>query len=1172
MSKTNKKSATKSSVLDPSKGLTPNIRKKIWRSIPPETWVKIIKENRNELNPYFSGLRVSSLCPTIDHADTNPSFSINIEEGFCYCFGCNFHSNNPIEIYSIITQKTLAESVSELIEKHKLDFLPQSLSAKLEEQRLNYIMKAAVYSVCHEELCNAIAQNCQGEYGYAKDAISWLIDERKIPVEIIHSLPIGIYPTLSRLSSKLSDQYLARVAKEQTQNPKGISDTPDLANMAVTYFSSMNRGGGDRDFLGSIVFPLSSSIHNISGFKFRKPISQGAKSYYVHDDPFDEYSGLFGLNWEYYKTCWDNKKETRSAYIVEGEMDALSIMAYMASSGNTEYPVFSISGSSATDMVATILKESLVNTLYLVGDAPNKGGTLQPSAGGDKVVKRWIETLSDINSYVFTAEAWNKLAPGDDPDSAVHRVGGDRVIDEFFHNQKDNFISTSKWVYKCAYAELEEIGEEDYRRFIEKAAEYGQLLKDSLDREKFVEHIVTDFPSIKADPLKRSITGLLKTEGAFVENCRLSLLENLYVVGTESGADRKLLLLDKQDQTVHRVKLDSESSIARELSTISGRLTKYVHDKVGYPQFLIDPETPDGDGFLKVSDEKVRFYMNQAVLDLAFGMPDVRETRLLRQGYHRVRVTDSDIREYIVCGELVIKILRSAAGVEYKKLEGPRDGTILFDTGYLRDGRVEEPWFPGGISVDMLNAKKNINLNDMFDKIEALISTGFYFKNHNTVPPMLAAETIYYAINNAFKRQNIMYITGETSSGKSSLAGVFSKISSHRSIRLIYMSQGHMGFTEASVSRLADGCRLLMVLDEAEADEGSSKASAVKAVQETFRGVVSGDGSTRVRASMTSQGVITNDIFCPVMFCAIGGVEKAQDFNRMLIVETQKQPGRDSAINIIERVFGKEYAWELAQDLALGLYPHIPGLLQEYEAVTAEFPNFKTYTGVLMEYRYASSLFPILAIMKYLGKDWVGFLKNYVNDNADNISRAANITESETLVSAMMHNPVVVVPSDNKDDKQIRKASIAQLLSNPALRERINTSSCGLYFEEETDLLLILLDQALTELLPELYTRDGMKSQQLRQSLMRSNIAMTTEEMLESGIIPRSYHILGQGVKPHNVVVLKAKSWVRGAARTSSIPKPPEKGVISHDGNEKDNVEKTQEETKSLGGGDFGSA
>jgi hypothetical protein len=47
---------------------------------------------------------------------------------------------------------------------------------------------------------------------------------------------------------------------------------------------------------------------------------------------------------------------------------------------------------------------------------------------------------------------------------------------------------------------------------------------------------------------------------------------------------------------------------------------------------------------------------------------------------------------------------------------------------------------------------------------------------------------------------------------------------------------------------------------------------------------------------------------------------------------------------------------------------------------------------------------------------------------------------------------------------------------------------------------------------------------------------------------------------------------VRGAARTSSIPKPPEKGVISHDGNEKDNVEKTQEETKSLGGGDFGSA
>lgn len=1154
--------------MDPSKGLTPEIKRKIWRGLPAETWVKIIKESQGKLQPFHSGTRVTCLCPTIDHADTSPSFGINTEEGFCHCFGCGYHTNNPVELYSVITQKTLGESLGELIEHYKLDFLSKDLIAKLEEQRINYAMKAAVFTVCHEELCNAIAQNCDGEYAYAEPAIKWLTEERGINVDVIHTLPIGIYPTLARLSSKLSDQFFARVAAEQAQNINSLPNVPDLANTAVSYFSSMSRGGGDRDFLGSIVFPLSSSLNNIGSFKFRKPISAGVKSFYIHEDPYDEYSGLFGLNWGYYKNCWGDKKDTRSAYLVEGEMDALSIMAHMAATGNTSYPVLSVSGSSATTTLKNILKESLVTSLYFVGDAPDKGGALQPSAGGDKVVKRWIETMSGINSYVFTAEAWRKLAPADDPDAAVHKVGGDKVLEELFINRKENFVPTSQWVYQCAYTELEEIGEEDYRRFIDKAAEYGQLLTNSLDRERYVEHITDDFPTIKAEPLKRSITGVLKTESAFIENCRLSLMEHLYVVGTESGADRKLLLLDKETQTVHRIKLDSVNSIARELAPISGRITKYVHDRVGYPPFLIDPETDDGDGLLKISDEKVRFYMNEAVLDLARGMPDVRETRLLRQGYHRVQVTESDIREYIVCGERVIKIIRDASGVEYKKLDGPRDQEILFDTGYLRDARVEDPWFPGGISVDMLNKRKDTDLRVVFDKIEALFSTAFYFKNHNTVPPMLAAQTIYYAINNAFKRQNIMYVTGETSSGKSSLAGVFSRISSHRSIRLLYMAQGHMGFTEASVSRLADGCRLLMVLDEAEADEGSSKSSAVKAVQETFRGVVSGDGSTRIRASMTGQGVVTNDIFCPVIFCAIGGVEKAQDFNRMLIVETQKQAGRDSAINIIEKVFGKEYAWELAQDLALGLYPHIPALLQEYEAITLEFPNFKTYTGVVMEYRYASSLFPVLAIMKYLGKDWIGFLKNYVEDNADNISRAANITESETLVSAMMHNPVVVVPSDNKDDRQVRKASIAQLLSNPALRERINTSSCGIYFEEETDLLLILLDQALTELLPGLYTREGMKSQQLRQSLMRSNLAMTSEEMLESGIIPRSYVVLGQGVKPHNVVVLKAQSWVRGDARTSTIPQPPAKGVITHDGDEKTELEKTQEETRALGGKD----
>jgi energy-coupling factor transporter ATP-binding protein EcfA2 len=1154
--------------LDPSKGLTPEIKRKIWRHLPAETWVKIIKDAQGNLEPYHSGSKVTSLCPTIDHDETSPSFGIDTDECFCYCFGCGYHTNNPIELYSVITQKTLSESLGELIELHKLDFIPRDIAGKLEEQRVNYAMKAAVFTVCHEEMCKAIANDYKGEYAYVKPAVKWLTEERGIDLDILHMLPIGVYPTLANLSNKLSDKFLARVAAEQSQNINSIPNTPDVANAAVEYFSSMNRGGGDRDFLGSIVFPLACSVNNIGSFKFRKPISQGVKSFYVHDDPFDEYSGLFGLNWDYYKNCWGDKKDKRAVYLVEGEMDALSIMAHMAKTGNTSYPVLSVSGSSATSTLKNILKESSVSSLYFVGDSPNKGGDLKPSESGDKVVKRWIETMGDINSYVFTANAWAKLAPGDDPDSAVHRVGGDVVIDELFTNQKENFCPTSKWLYQCAYTELSEIGEDDYRRFIEKAAEYGQFLTNTLDRESFVANVVDDFPSIKAEPLKRGIAGLVKTEAGFIENCRLSLMEHLYVVGTESGADRKLLLLDKETQTVHRIKLDSVSAIARELAPIAGRLTEYVHDRVGYPPFVIDPSTEEGDGLLKVSDEKVRFYMNEAVLDLAKGMPDIHETKLFRQGYHRIHVTESDIREYIVCGERIIKILREASGTVYKKLDGPRDQGVLFDTGYLRDARVEDPWFPGGISVEKLNEHKDTNLVDVFDKIEALFSTGFYFKNNNTVPPMLAAQTIYYAINNAFKRQNIMYVTGETSSGKSSLAGVFSKISSHKSIRLVYMAQGHMGFTEASVSRLADGCRLLMVLDEAEADEGSSKSSAVKAVQETFRGVVNGDGSTRIRASMTSQGVITNDIFCPVIFCAIGGVEKAQDFNRMLIVETQKQAGRDSAINIVEKVFGKEYAWKLAQDLALGLYPHIPAILQAYEDITLEFPNFKTYTGVVMEYRYASSLFPVLAIMKYLKKDWVGFLKNYVEDNADNISRAANITESETLVSAMMHNPVVVVPSDNKDDRQIRRASIAQLLSNPALRERINTASCGIYFDEEKNLLLVLLDQALTELLPGLYTRQGMKSQQLRQSLMRSNIALTTEEMLESGIIPRSYIVLGHGVKPHNVVVLKAKSWMQDNGKVSTIPQPPTKGVITNDGDERTDVEKTQEESKSLGGGE----
>ena len=50
---------------------------------------------------------------------------------------------------------------------------------------------------------------------------------------------------------------------------------------------------------------------------------------------------------------------------------------------------------------------------------------------------------------------------------------------------------------------------------------------------------------------------------------------------------------------------------------------------------------------------------------------------------------------------------------KYEQLEGPSENGIIFDVGIK--GNVEEPWFPGGLSVKKLNDGENVDLKKLYD-------------------------------------------------------------------------------------------------------------------------------------------------------------------------------------------------------------------------------------------------------------------------------------------------------------------------------------------------------------------------------------------------------------------------------------------------------------------------
>lgn len=1133
---------------------------KIWPLIKSEDWVKFAKESgRGDLGfRATSPTSVLGLCPTPAHAETNPSFTININDGICGCFGCKWSTINPIILYSVITQKTIPESFSDLHTKYRLNFLPKSYAEQLEAQRLNSAMKRAAEAIFHDELCQAIACDCTGEYGYAKNAVEWLINERKINKDVIPVLPIGIFPTITLLSKKLTEKFIQRAALENETNPAAVAiqeKLEDYAGAAVTYFSEFARSGINDKFIGAPVFTLYNSPHNIGRFKIRLP--EKGHTHIMPPDPFEDIPGVYGLGWDQYKACWDPKAKKQAVYAVEGEMDCLSLMAHMAETGVVWGPVVSLGGTGSVEGSEESLIRSQITDVHFIGDAPTKGGEEKTSASGDIAVTKWLSVYSKLRSYVFSNEAWEKLAPADDPDNAVHLdcVGPEKTVLELYTNRNENYQPSGQWLFERAYDKLEKLDPTDYRGLTEAAVDVGKVLLNPLDREAFVQSVCEAFTTLKPDPLKRALTSSVVSEEAFIMRFKEAIEAIMFVIGTDSSnAERRLLCVGRNKNTVYSFKLDSPTSAVKELATISGGIVQFIMDHVGWPSFVPNPTTKEGDGCLEAIDKTLRFYANEAVLRAAVGVPDLKDQSLLRQGYHCIRDQHGKIiAEYIVDGGNVFKIIsRDHSGAHWIKLDGPRDGDIVFDTGYTRR-TIDPSWYPGGLTVEILESGNDVDTLQLYNDLVSFYSDGFFFKNHHIVPNMLGAMLMVLVVNNCFPRQIMAFITGETSSGKSSLLSTLSNIGGSKSMRLLYCSIGFDGFSEAGISAQIDNSRMTLCLDEAESDAGSGRAEALRMIHELFRSCVSGEG-LRIRSSNNGTSDVTvRRVFCPVIYSAISGVDKPQDLNRMTMIETKRVEGRDNVKNIIHAKYGEDFVPDVASRLAVGMYRHVPAIMESYEKIEKDYANFSTYLGFKLEYRYASGLFGMLAVLDVIGVDWKQFLCEFVTSNMETIEQATQYSEAESALTAMMHNPVIRIPSGEKDIPFLYR-SIAQLMANPGQRHYINESSVGIFLDEERQLLLVLLNQAIVRLLP---FSANMKANQLRQTLMRGNNALTEQRIKDSQILENSTQYLGKGIKSQDVVVFEAGMWLRGetsmefekAKRKEVVPQvlTEQKGLVAGD-------------------------
>lgn len=1110
----------KKSTLVSEKGLTREDINRVWSQLGETQWLAVVKAFKpgHAFAPAGGG-SLKGRCVNPEHEDHSPSFFIHPQKGFARCFGCGYTTQNPITLLGHIMDVPAAEVFQYLITKHQIRVLNKRALAEFESQQLNLAAKDAIYNACRTALANAIAVPNDPKNAFALKAVNWLIHERSVPESILHTLPVGVMPPLARLTEIINDQY-ATLYRVWQADPEKFPEPRNFAIPAAEYLHNTSQW---QHFSGSVVFPLNATPGEISRLKLRAP--QKDKDFKIPDDPYESMLGIYGLGWEQYHDFYKTPKGRPDyAYLTEGEMDVLTVMSRFMVNGKVSFPLYSIGGTGGAPHFEALLTTMGVTRAYFIGDSPGP-------KRGEVVLQQWLDRTYRLDARVFVG--WDKLAPSMDIDEYVVQNSVSKLTTEIITNALDNFVPAWSWAIDQATSEIQQLPSHDAKDAIVIAAAHGRYLRNRLDCELYAQEIAQRY-AFNADILKREIAAREDTEEGFILRCKDALSDLLYFAGTEAGSQgtgRIAVLFDKKRKRYHRFRLNNAQAIFQELAPVIGPPCDFVRNFVGYPGFLPDPASDLSTAGTQLTGKIIQEHMNTAVMKWSTGSPDYSTAVVYNQGYHYIEDDNGGIaREYVVCGADVYRITRDESGMHATMLDGPSDEGYVFNVS--KNSYAPESWVPGGLTAKLLEDADKLDPKALYNDLVTFFDVGFCYKHQNVVPQLLASFALLFPIMDAFERPPLLFVTGQSSSGKSTLLSAFahSTYTGSTGIRVMYGSLKYDNYSSASVAYEAANSTLLRILDEFEITHSDKNhANAVRATYEQYRSMVNG-ASTRMRVNSDS-GVSRVVLRHPIIFGAISPTDTIADLNRLTLVEMRKQDGAFSSQTRIYDRIGEDRVRQLGHQTYRALLPHIPALRALYPGIKRRYAEVESSMPISVPERYVSAFYNTFTLMEFLGVDWVTFFRNWVTANQDLIKRAASTNESEAILRDMMNASVIKVA--DRDNPMC----VAQLLANPDTRDLVNSASVGVYYDSGMRLLLINVVQAVQRLL----NRPGqmpITAIRLKDILDRHATTLTTSEVLKCGIIGKSLRHLGSGAQTHDVVVIKADPWL-GTPQAQPVVVPP---------------------------------
>ncbi len=379
-----------------------------------------------------SGRKRTSLCPF--HKEKTPSFSIDVEKGLFYCFGCH-KGGDIIKFIEEIERCSFEEAVSILARKGGVDFsFPKSERGSLEGKKREKLIEILSISLEHFKKSLENQDNSGTIFKYIK--------ERGIPKESLKELSIGYSGNKGELLSLLLKKGFT---KEECVQAGVVRE-----GKSYEYYEY---------FRDRLIFPIFDLQERVVGFGGRTLSNEEPKYLNSPETPvFRKRELLYGLN----LSKEFIRKENR-VILVEGYMDFVSL--YIRGIKNC---VASL-GTALTSTQSSLIKRYTDNVVLLYDS----------DEAGKKAMERAIPILlsADLNVNVAI------IPEAKDPDDAIKLLG----ITEFKKRIDESVSFVDFILYQFNLQNMTNLDEK--LNFLEKVSGDIAEIRDPIKKEGFLNEI-----------------------------------------------------------------------------------------------------------------------------------------------------------------------------------------------------------------------------------------------------------------------------------------------------------------------------------------------------------------------------------------------------------------------------------------------------------------------------------------------------------------------------------------------------------------------------------------------------------------------------------------------------------------------------------------------------------